>query len=140
MVQIKEKEYIMPQNYNELISKYPLKIIKDEKDNEYYLTIFKEISDIYINRPDLSFLGDYLEALAVFIEKFEEMAYPIPNVSGVDTLKFLMDQHELKQKDLIDIFKTPSITSEILHGKRSFTVEHIKKLSKRFGVKAEAFL
>jgi HTH-type transcriptional regulator/antitoxin HigA len=44
-----------------------------------------------------------------------------------------------KQKDLLDVFGTPSIVSEVLHGKRQFTTEHIRRLSKRFHVSREVF-
>jgi HTH-type transcriptional regulator/antitoxin HigA len=50
-----------------------------------------------------------------------------------------MDQHNLKQKDLTDIFGTPSITSEVLSGKRELNKEHIRRLSKRFKVSPELF-
>ncbi|MGH9499598.1 MAG: helix-turn-helix domain-containing protein [Terriglobales bacterium] len=46
----------------------------------------------------------------------------------------------LKQKDLLDIFVTPSIVSEVLSGKRNLTTEHIRKLSRRFQVSLELFI
>lgn len=130
----------MAQNYSELILRYPIKKIKSEVENEHYLKIYEELSDLYIENPDNECLGDYLETLAIVIEEFEEKAYPIPKVSGVEVLKFLMSQHGLKQKDLTDIFKTASILSEILNGKRNFTLEHIRKLSKRFNVGTDSFI
>ena len=52
----------------------------------------------------------------------------------------LMEANDLKQKDLVDVFGTPSIVSEVLNGKRGLTIEHIKKLSRRFHVSPEVFL
>jgi HTH-type transcriptional regulator/antitoxin HigA len=140
MTQIKEKDKTMPKSYEELISKYPLKPIKSKEENDYFLGVYEKLSDVYIENPSFEYIGDYLEALSMFIEKFEDIAYPIPQSSGVDLLKFLMKQHELKQKDLVDIFKTKSILSEILSGNRNFTIEHIKKLSERFNVSADCFI
>jgi len=54
-------------------------------------------------------------------------------------LQFLMDQHGLKQKDLIDVFGTPSIVSEVLNSKRELSKEHIRRLSARFKVSPELF-
>jgi len=51
-----------------------------------------------------------------------------------------MTANGLKQKDLLDIFGTPSIVSEVLHGKRQLTTGHIRKLSKRFQVSPEVFI
>ena len=45
----------------------------------------------------------------------------------VEVLRFLMDQHGLKQKDLADVFGTRSIVSEVLSGKRKLNEEHIER-------------
>ncbi len=140
MLNAKSQYNNFPEDYNDLIQVYPLRIIKTESDNDYYLNLYEELSDLYIEFPEKDFIGDYLETLAILIEQFEKKAYIIPETSGIDALKFLIEQHELKQKDLIPIFKTPSIVSEIISGKRSFTIEHIKKLSEKFGVRAEVFI
>jgi len=51
-----------------------------------------------------------------------------------------MQAHKLKQRDLVDVFGTPSIVSEVLGGKRHLATSHIRKLSERFHVPAELFL
>ena len=51
----------------------------------------------------------------------------------------LMLASNLKQKDLVDVFATPSIVSEVLRGKRKLTTEHIRRLSRRFHVSPEVF-
>lgn len=130
----------MAKNYTELISQHPIKKIKTEAENEHYLELYGQLSDLYIKNPDYEYLGEYLETLAIIIEEFEEKAYPIQKASGVEVLQFLMEQHNLKQKDLVDIFKTVSILSEILNGKRTLTLEHIRKLSERFNVTADSFI
>ena len=50
-----------------------------------------------------------------------------------------MDANNLRQKDLVPIFGTESIVSEVLHGKRQLTVEHIEKLSQRFNLSPAVF-
>jgi len=49
------------------------------------------------------------------------------------------EQHNLLQKDLADAFRTPSIVSEVLNGKRELNKDHIKRLSVRFHVSPEVF-
>jgi HTH-type transcriptional regulator/antitoxin HigA len=51
-----------------------------------------------------------------------------------------MEQHSLKQKDLLDIFGSPSVTSEVLSGKRELSKEHIRRLADRFSIPAEMLL
>jgi HTH-type transcriptional regulator / antitoxin HigA len=79
------------------------------------------------------------ELLTVLIEDFEEQAYALTPARPVEVLRELMQANDVKQKDLLDIFGTPSIISEVLREKRGLTVEHIRKLSRRFHVSPEVF-
>jgi len=79
------------------------------------------------------------ELLTVLIEDFEEQAYALTPAHAVEVLRELMQANGLKQKDLLDVFGTPSIVSEVLREKRSLTVKHIRKLSRRFHVSPEIF-
>jgi HTH-type transcriptional regulator/antitoxin HigA len=80
------------------------------------------------------------ELLTLLIEDFEDKHYALKAASPVKVLSELMLANNLKQKDLVDIFGTPSIISEVLHGKRQLTTEHIRQLSRRFHVSPEAFI
>ena len=79
------------------------------------------------------------ELLTVLIEDFEEKAYALKPARPVEVLRELMHANGLRQKDMIEIFGTPSIVSEIMHEKRALTVVHIRKLSRRFHVSPEVF-
>jgi len=80
------------------------------------------------------------DLLTLLIEDFEEKHYALRAGSPVDVLNELMLANGLKQKDMLDVFGTPSIVSEILHGKRQLTTEHIRRLSRRFHVSPEVFI
>ncbi len=58
---------------------------------------------------------------------------------GIELVTGLVELHELKQKDLPPIFKTRSIVSAVLNGKRPLTVKHIDKLAKQFNLPHELF-
>ncbi len=79
------------------------------------------------------------DLLTLLIEDFEAKRYELPRAKPVDVLRFLMDQHSLKQKDLIGVFGTRGIVSEVLSGKRKLNREHIERLSQRFRVSPDAF-
>ncbi|CAD5570768.1 HTH-type transcriptional regulator ygjM [Escherichia coli] len=51
-----------------------------------------------------------------------------------------MDQHGLKAADLAQELGSKSNVSNILNGRRALTVRHIKALSERFNLPAEAFI
>lgn len=73
------------------------------------------------------------------IEDFEEKNYQLPRTKPVDVLRFLMEQRELLQKDIVDTFGTPSFVSEVMSGKRGLNKEHIRRLAARFHVSPELF-
>ena len=60
--------------------------------------------------------------------------------SGLDALKFLMEQHGLDQSDLKHEIGSQGVVSEILNGKRQLNITHIKKLAKRFHVTPATFI
>lgn len=72
------------------------------------------------------------------IYAYDQRHYPMPKVNGVQVLRFLMEQHDLKQNQLPEI-GGQSVVSQILAGKRSLTVDHIRNLSVRFGTSPAAF-
>ncbi|MCQ2999687.1 transcriptional regulator [Pseudomonas syringae] len=73
-----------------------------------------------------------------FIEAYDHKHRPMPTVSGVETLRYLMGEHGLNQGDLPEV-GTQSVISEILSGKRQLNVRQIRYLSERFGVPADVF-
>ena len=73
------------------------------------------------------------------IEDYEAEHHPLPDATGVQALKFLMEQHGLKQGDLHEI-GTQGVVSEILAGKRDLNIRQVRALSKRFGVSPATFV
>jgi HTH-type transcriptional regulator/antitoxin HigA len=73
------------------------------------------------------------------IEDYEARQTPMPEVTGVQALRFLMEQHGLKQSDLSDI-GSQGVISEILTGKRELNVRQVRALCDRFGVSAATFV
>ena len=81
-----------------------------------------------------------LELLSLLVEEYEDKHYPIPESSPNEVLKFLMEDRELKQKDLVHIFGSTGITSEVVNGKRSISKAQAKKLAEFFKVSVELFI
>jgi HTH-type transcriptional regulator/antitoxin HigA len=123
--------------YNALLSKFPPKVIRTEEENEAYTEILRDFdgrSDTLTPAEE-----DLAGLLTLLIEDFEEKRFRLPRSKPVDALRFLMDQHGLAQKDLVNVFGTPSVISEILSGKRELNKDQIKRLCDRFHVSPEIF-
>jgi HTH-type transcriptional regulator/antitoxin HigA len=118
--------------YGRLLTKFSPRVIRTEKANEEYTEALYELDqrNARLTRAE----KELAELLTLLIEDFESKRYKLPRAKPVDILRFLMDQHGLKQKDLADVFGTRSIVSEVLSGKRKLNREHIQRLSERFHV------
>lgn len=123
--------------YAELLSSALPAVIRNEAENERYIRLLEEL-DRKGSRMTAAErrMG---ELLTLLIEDFEDRHYALKAASPVEVLNELMLGNNLKQKDLLDIFGTPSIVSEVLSGKRKLTTGHIRKLSRRFHVSPEVF-
>lgn len=63
-----------------------------------------------------------------------------PLGSGLDALRFLMQEHGLTQSDFKQEIGSQGVVSEILNGRRQLTVKHIKNLAARFHVSPATFI
>ena|SRR5271157_2329919 len=123
-------------NYAALLSETRPEVIRDEKQNQDYIRRLEKLtSKKSVNRAE----EKLIELLVVLIDDFEAKHYPVPDASPVAIVRHLMEAHNLRQKDLLDVFSTESIASEVLHGKRELTRDHIRRLSARFGVSPAVF-
>lgn len=77
------------------------------------------------------------EAQDAEIQEFAERMRAMPGDIGV--LKTLINQHQLTLSDLPEI-GSKSMVSRVLKGERKLTLEHIRKLSARFGISPALFV
>lgn len=84
-------------------------------------------------------LADVLDYLADQVKAYEDENFQIPEATPNEVLRFLMEQHNLKQEDLPDCAPQSRI-SDILSGNRSISKEIAKRLAHRFHVRADVFL
>jgi HTH-type transcriptional regulator / antitoxin HigA len=123
--------------YTALLLKFAPRVVRTERENEAYTEILHELDRRSKNLTAAE--KELAELLTLLIESFEETRYRLPRANPLEALRFLMDQHDLKQKDLVKVFGTASIVSEVLSGKRELNKEHIRRLSRRFHVSPELF-
>jgi HTH-type transcriptional regulator/antitoxin HigA len=84
---------------------------------------------------------DALSALLLkLIQDYDDLHYPLPDVPPHKMIAFLMDQKHLRQADLLPVFGSRSVVSEVLAGKREPSKAHIRKLAEFFHMSAELFL
>ncbi len=84
-------------------------------------------------------LAEVLDYLADRVKAYEDEHFSIPDAEPREVLRFLMEQHGLKQEDLADCAPQSRI-SDILNGRRDVSKDIAKKLARRFNVHADLFL
>jgi len=122
--------------YIELLTAFPPRPVTAESE----LIATQETIDSLLDKGELTpDERDYLNVLGTLVYEYEQTLEPIPDIYGIELLKALIVEFDLRQKDLVPIFKTESIVSDILREKRQLTTEHIQKLAEFFCVSPAAF-
>ena len=116
--------------YTQLIANFPPRPIASDK--QFWAT--QDQIDTLLSKLHLTVdEQDYLTVLSMLIEQYEDEHEPEITLQGIRLIRALMDEQELYQRDLVKpVFKTDSIASAVLNGKRRLTVEHIDKLAAYF--------
>ena len=55
-------------------------------------------------------------------------------------LRELMREHELKQTDMVEVFGSQGVVSQVLNGKREISKAQARKLSERFRLSVDIFI
>ena len=83
---------------------------------------------------------DEIELLTLLIEKWDAEHNSFNDKDPIELLKFLMIEHDLRAKDLVDILGISKGTiSKILNYYKGLSKETIRKLSDYFKLSQEAF-
>jgi len=128
---------VTEEQYLALVRAFPLVSIHSDAHLDEAVAVIDQLLDI----PKRSTAEEeYLQALTDLVEVYENAHVVIPAMSGLDALRFLMEENGLTQADLVPDFGTRSIVSEVLAGKRHLALTHIARLAERFGVPADVFI
>lgn len=116
----------------------PYLSIRNEEDYDRAIEQMNELIDIVGTDEDHP-MYEFLDTLGTLIHAYEERYYPMPSVSGAEVLRYLMEEHGLRQADLPEV-GSQGVVSEILNGKRELNVRQVRELAKRFHVSPAVFI
>lgn len=116
-------------------TKIKYKIIKSDRQYNKYCQNLEELL-VKNRKGDI----DEIELLTLLIEKYDAEQYKVPEIDPIELLKSLMDDHNLKAKDLTQILSlTKGTVSKILNYQKGLSKETIRILSEKFCLRQEAF-
>lgn len=124
--------------YGALLANALPAVIKSEEENERMLALAEQLIDKGEKRTPEE--DQLFELVTKLIEDFEQEHYPIPAAAPHRILRFLMEQNDLRQSDLLPIFGSRGYVSDVVNGKRTISKTHAKALGKMFHVSPEVFI
>ena len=123
-------------DYGALLHEIQPEVIHSEQQNAKFIAMLEKLTSL---KKVTQAQKKLIELLTVLVGEYESKHYPVPDAGPLDIIRHLMEQHGLRQKDLVDVFVTESIVSDVLNGKRELSKEHIMRLSARFHVSPSVF-
>lgn len=81
-----------------------------------------------------------LALLSRLVEDYEDRTFPVADSPPYQTLRFLMEQNDLRQVDLVPVFGSRGRVSEVVNGKRAISKAQAKALGEFFKVSPELFI
>ena len=128
---------ILDQEYAKLLVAIQPKVIETEVENEFYLS---EVTKLMRLGESISpAQARLLRLLVSLIESFEEQHYQIKSATSLEILTELVQNRGLKQKDLLPVFGSQGVASEVLNGKRGISKAQAKALGEFFKVSPSIF-
>src|SRR5580700_11645766 len=124
-------------NPAEMIAHGAPRVIHNDAELETYTNALFQLTAL--ENPS-SFEVDAIELLTLLVERYEQEHYSIPAADPASVLRFLIEQQNLTQRDLIPQFGSESAVSMFLAGRRNLTLEQVRKLSARFKLPADVFI
>jgi HTH-type transcriptional regulator/antitoxin HigA len=129
---------INPVAYAKLLTRTLPRVIKTEKENE---RIIAELEKMHTRGwPLAPEEEEWAELMTVLVQKFEEEHYPLGHATPLEALHVFMEDRGLRQKDMIPIFGSSSVASDVFNGKRSISKAHARKLAEFFHVSVSLFI
>ena len=104
-----------------------LKPIRSEAEYDEALKAIER----YFNKPPKKGASeaDRFDMLAMLIEAYELVRWPIPQAEPVDVIKYRMETHGYTQTDLAGVLGSRARASEVMRGNRPLSLTMIRRLT-----------
>ena len=126
-----------PAKYGRLCADALPKVIESDEEFDRLVKKMEALDRKKTRTPEEEALSALLMKL---IQDYDDLHYPLPPSPPHKLIRYLMDQRHLKQADLLPVFGSRSIASDVINGKREPSKAHIRKLAEFFHVSPALFL
>ena len=130
---------ISPSRYGRLLAKTLPKVIETREEFDRYVETMEELDRRAAKEPLSPKELALLTLLERLVQDYDDRI-EIPEAPPHRMIRFLMDHRGIRQADLLPVFGSRSVTSDVLSGKREPSKAHIRRLAGFFHVSPEIFL
>ncbi len=124
--------------YGKLLARTLPRVIKTERENERMVAALEQLDTRgRMLTPEEESLA---ELMTLLVRQFEESKYPLGHAEPLEALRVLTEDRGLRQRDLISVFGSSSVASDVFNGKRSISKAQARKLAEYFHVPASLFI
>ena len=124
--------------YGKLLLRALPRVIKTAEENERIVAELEELDTR--GRPLTPEEENLAELMTLLVRQFEETRYPLGHAEPLEALRILIEDRSMRQRDLIPVFGSSSVVSDVLNGKRTISKAHARKLAGFFHVPASLFI
>lgn len=122
--------------YAGLLAKTLPRAIRSDRENDRLIAEMERIDSLPTPTREEKELA---ELICILVQEYERR-YDLGKASPLDALKALIEDRRLRQRDLIPVFGSSSVTSDVLNGKREISKEHARRLAEMFSVSVALFI
>jgi len=126
----------LPDTYFDLVKRHPLRSIRTEAELDAAQAV---IDDLLRRELDDGGMA-YLDALSDLVILYEREHHPVPPLAPHELLAHLLADRSMSQADLVRATGIAKATvSDLVTGKRPFTVDQMHRVAGVFGLPARVF-
>lgn len=123
-----------------MLGKYRPRVIQSDEEFDRLAAELEELDAIEEKRQLDAEERELQTLLAHLCTEYEDRTVEPPQSTPLEVLKFLMEQNGLRPVDMLEIFGSRAVISQVLSGKREIRKAHARRLAERFRLSVEAFI
>ena len=113
-----------------LLARTLARVIESGSENDSLIAEMERIDSLPNPTPEEQELS---ELIGLLVESYERR-YDPGRADSVDALRQLMEDRGMRQRDLIPVFGSSSVASDVLNRKREISKRHARGLAEMFSV------
>ena len=124
--------------YARVLAKVLPRLITTDEEHERILAEVEKLMDKGEHRTVEEDAA--LDLMVRLVQDYEAAHHPLPDPTPLEMLVYLMEQRNLKQADLLPVFKSSGYVSDVINAKRSISKVHARQLADFFKVSVDLFI